>query len=311
MFSYSTEQKLYTIGRVKVGGQPGETPTLLIGTVFYGKKYISPSRETLLQMERDIEAQRALSETTGNPGILDVFIDDRSRVESRISFVLDNIHPEEPFSLDIPEADVRIKALDYIGDRNELDRVIYNSLSIGITDAERETLQSCTPKAAVLLGYNPRDLSTDGRLGILDHGAGIIENGLVATARDIGIECLLLDTAATPFGHMAAETLRSIPAMKNRWGYPVGCSIHNMVESWKWLGERRKEQPELYRICDAGSNGLAVLLGADYMIYGPVHNAPYIFPYTAMVDKLVSEGAEEYFGVEPLDIAGHPRSRLP
>ncbi|MDG6219825.1 MAG: hypothetical protein QCI38_00060 [Candidatus Thermoplasmatota archaeon] len=311
MYSFSTSQKRYNMGNIHFGGQPGELPTLLLGSVFYGKRYASPSKDILDGVERDISAQRALSETTGNPGILDVFIDDEKNIEPRLSFVLERLHPEEPFAIDIPEPEVRMEALRYLGKRDELWRVIYNSLNLGITDGEREILQSYTPRAAILLGYNPRDLSTDGRMGILDHGASMVEDGLIATAKDLGIEILLLDTAATPFNHMAAETLRAIPAMKNKWGYPVGCSIHNTVESWKWLKGRKKEDPDLYRLCDVGSNGLAVLLGADYMVYGPASSAPYVFPYVAMVDKLVSEGAEEYFGVEPMNKEAHPRSRLP
>ncbi|MCK4717299.1 MAG: tetrahydromethanopterin S-methyltransferase subunit H, partial [Thermoplasmata archaeon] len=189
-----------------------------------------------------------------------------------------------------------------------LDRVLYNSMNLGITEEEKEAIRSHPPKAAIVLGYNPRDLSTDGRMGILGHGSGMVEGGLIEMALECGIENLLLDTAATPFDHKAAETLRSIPAMKNRWGYPVGCSIHNTVESWLWLKKRRKENRELYNICDIGSNGLTIVLGADYMVYGPVSNAPFAFPFVGMVDKLVSEGAEEYFGVEPPEI--HPRSRM-
>ena len=34
MFSYEREQKVCTIGSIKVGGQPGENPPLLIGNMF-------------------------------------------------------------------------------------------------------------------------------------------------------------------------------------------------------------------------------------------------------------------------------------
>ena len=39
MMSFSKEQKIIEIGGLKLGGQPGELPTALFGTVFYGKKY--------------------------------------------------------------------------------------------------------------------------------------------------------------------------------------------------------------------------------------------------------------------------------
>ena len=111
-----------------------------------------------------------------------------------------------------------------------------------------------------------------------------------------------------PFGHNAAETIRAIPAMKNRWGHPVGCSFHNTVESWSWLQGYRKEHPEVYRICDIGSNGLVISFGGSFVLYGPIESAPLIFPYVAMVDTVISEGAEDDFGVVPAD--GHPRLKL-
>ena len=96
--------------------------------------------------------------------------------------------------------------------------------------------------------------------------------------------------------------------MKNRWGLPVGCSFHNTVESWSWLQEHKKENPEAYRLCDVASNGLVISFGGSFVLYGPIESAPLVFPYAAMIDKVVSEGAEDYFGVVPAE--GHPRTRL-
>jgi tetrahydromethanopterin S-methyltransferase subunit H len=33
---FQKEQYIYDIGGVKIGGNPGETPTVLAGTIFYG-----------------------------------------------------------------------------------------------------------------------------------------------------------------------------------------------------------------------------------------------------------------------------------
>jgi len=35
MFMLKAKQKIFEIGGVKVGGQPGEVPTVLIGSIFY------------------------------------------------------------------------------------------------------------------------------------------------------------------------------------------------------------------------------------------------------------------------------------
>ena len=139
-------------------------------------------------------------------------------------------------------------------------------------------------------------------------GAGYLEKGLMDYAKEFGIHNVLLDAGATPFDHNAAETLRAIPVMKNRWGLPVGCAIHNTVESWLWMKQYRKEHKAEYLTCDVGSNALPIMLGADFCVYGPIRNAGAVFPFVAMVDKFVAEGAEDYFGVSSSE--AHPRRKL-
>jgi tetrahydromethanopterin S-methyltransferase subunit H len=56
------------------------------------------------------------------------------------------------------------------------------------------------------------------------------------------------------------------------------------------------------------SNGLVVVWGADFTVYGPLRNAGKVFPYVAMVDKFMAEGARDYFGMEIED--GHPGRKL-
>jgi tetrahydromethanopterin S-methyltransferase subunit H len=51
-FKFNTEQKVYTVGKVKVGGQPGELPTFLIGSIFWlGQKkwFQTQTKEFLTQ----------------------------------------------------------------------------------------------------------------------------------------------------------------------------------------------------------------------------------------------------------------------
>jgi tetrahydromethanopterin S-methyltransferase subunit H len=49
-------------------------------------------------------------------------------------------------------------------------------------------------------------------------------------------------------------------------------------------------------------------MGANYCVYGPIRNAGMVFPMAAMADKLVAEGAEDYFGVRQPE--EHPRRKL-
>lgn len=308
MLNFSKDQSVVEVNDLKFGGQPGENPTVLFGTVFYGKKYKEQSPEIFMEVEAQILKQRKLSEMTGVTQVVDVFIGTEDQIPWRIDFLLENLRPDEVFSIDIPDSEMRCKTLEYLGQKGALDRVIYNSLNLGVTPEEIETLRRNTPAAAIVLGYNPKDFSTDGRMEMLETGGSMLEDGLLQIAEEVGIKGRLLDTGATPFDHNAAETIRAIPVFKNKFGLPVGCAIHNTVESWLWMKQYRKEHKEAYSICDMGSNGLVVVWGGDFTFYGPIRNAEKVFPYIAMVDKFIAEGARDYFGMDVDE--GHPGRKL-
>lgn len=45
MFEFTAEQKVFDIAGVKVGGKPGENPSVLIGSMFFrGHKIVSDPR---------------------------------------------------------------------------------------------------------------------------------------------------------------------------------------------------------------------------------------------------------------------------
>jgi tetrahydromethanopterin S-methyltransferase subunit H len=299
MYSFMREQRVVEVGGVRFGGQPGQNPTVLIGTVFYGKDFKVLDDEAYAKAKEYIGVQERISSETGIPGILDVYIKDRKYVEAEVDAVLDAT--DRPFSIDSSDAQTRAEALKYLGKVGALERTIYNSINLGLTDDEIKALGKFTPAAAIVLAYNPRDMSVDGRMDILNTGAGMLcvpGKGLLDVASDVGIGGVLLDTGATPFGSMSAETLRAIPVFKNMYGLPTGCSIHNTLESWGWMKDLRKADPEAYNCADAAANSLVPLSSGDFAVYGPVSAASRVFPSVAFADKLVAEGAKDYFGVK-------------
>ena len=51
MYSFATEQRIAEVGHVKVGGQPGELPTVLFGTVYYGKRFKGIKKGELIELD--------------------------------------------------------------------------------------------------------------------------------------------------------------------------------------------------------------------------------------------------------------------
>lgn len=292
MFTYATEQIQFKLGKVRVGGQPGENPSLAVGSVFYEGEFKKP-RESLDRAEELIKAQEDLAQELGVQCLTDIFIYDREEVEWKVDFMMDRV--DGTISFDVPESHVRMHLLEYLDEIGGLDRTLYNSVNLGMTPEELDVLRRCTPNGAILLAYDPHDNSTQGRLNMIKGGSKLMPEGLLSAVDFIKVK--LLDTAVTPFGEGASEALRGIPVFKNELGLPTGCAMHNAVEAWKWLGDYR-DRDVIIPVLDAAIDAPPLLFGADFLYYGPVENARYELPLVAMIDKLVGEGAETYFGIE-------------
>jgi len=292
MFSFTKEQTQFELDGTKVGGLPGENPTFMFGTLFYEGEFEKP-RDSLKEAQKLVKKQEEFSKMTHVPATPDIFIYEENEIQWKIDFALNNI--SGCFSLDMPESDVRIKTLEYLKEQDALDRIIYNSINIGIVQEEIETLKRCTPRSAIVLAFNPKSGSVQGRLDIIKDGGQLLNKGLIKIAEDTGIKNILLDTAAQPFKEGASETLRAIPVFKSEFGLPVGCAMHNTVESWKWLGEQKKK---VFNTIDSSINCLPIILGGDFVYYGPIEKTEVQLTNIAMVDKLVAEGAEGYFGTK-------------
>ena len=245
-----------------------------------------------------------LSKKTGNPAIPDFFIRKEEYMEGIIEFIEKILPKSHPFSIDITDPAVKIQVLELLNEKKLLSRTIYNSIHVGITDEERETLKKYTPEMAIIVAFNPKDKSPDGKLEVLENGAHLTDIGLLDIAKNVGIEKLLIDTAALAPGDNSGAAVAAIPVVKEEYGLPTGCAIHNVVEKSKWLDDFTNSR----KTVDVSSNVNIPLFGGDYAIFGPIENAELVFPTIAWQDILLSEYTESYFGTEPVDF--HPRGKL-
>ena len=115
---------------------------------------------------------------------------------------------------------------------------------------------------------------------------------------------MLIDTAALAPGDNSGAAIAAIPVIKEEYGLPTGCAIHNNVEKSKWLDDFEYAR----KIVDVASNVNIPLFGGDFSIFGPIGNANIIFPIIAWQDILVSEYTDNYFGISPDE--NHPRRKL-
>ncbi|MCU0849921.1 MAG: hypothetical protein MUC80_01435 [Candidatus Thermoplasmatota archaeon] len=298
MFSFTKEQKIFDISGVTIGGQPGMYPTVLFGGLFFKGE---PDFE---DAKRHLQVFYDRSKQTGVPVIPDFFIRKVEYIDPILSFIEKTIPRKHPFSVDIIEPSLKIQTLEQLAHRKLLPRTIYNSLHIGMTSEEHEALQTHPPEAAILVAFNPKDKSPDGKIEVLENGAHLMEQGLLKTAQDIGITKLLIDTAALAPGENSGAAIAAIPVIKEEYGLPTGCAIHNVVEKSRWLNDF----PFAKKTVDVSSNTTIPLFGGDYALFGPIENTELILPLIAWQDILISEYTENYFGIIPT--ASHPRRKL-
>lgn len=309
MFIFQKEQQVVNIANVKMGGQPGELPTVLAGTIFYNNHSIvsdpsagifdRPAAEELINM------QQVLSDETGNPHMVHIYAETGEAARRYMDFV--SAATDAPFLIDSTESKVRMEAAGYASEVGLADKTVYNSLNMAVTGGEIEALGASDIDAAIILGFNAMDSSLDGRMELLDSGGSVLSRGLLEIADECGITKKLIDPSITPMGNGAGVALRMTITAKAKWGYPVGSGIHNAPSAWNWLRNKGKEDKLVYRICDIASTGIQQMSAGNFILYGPIEHARYTFPMAAMADIMISESVAD-LGVEPVD--GHPMWKL-
>ena len=298
MFSFTKEQEIIDISGIKIGGQPGQIPTVLFAGFFF------KGEPDYKKAEEDLRKIYDLSDNLGNKTIPDFFIKKQQNIQPIIEFIEQKVPEESPFSVDIIEPGLKIQTLQSLRDAGLLKRTIYNSIHIGTTPEEQQALRQNAPEAIIVVAFNPKDKSPDGKLEVLENSAHLLDKGLVKIVQEIGIKKILLDTAAMAPGDYSGASISAIPVLKEEFGLPTGCAIHNVVEKSKWLESYQSARDTV----DAASNINIPLFGGDFAIFGPVKNAGTVFPIIAWEDILVSEYTDKYFGIKPVEY--HPRRKL-
>lgn len=312
MFVFDRKQTIFEVGGVKFGGQPGETATVLAGTIFYAKHDIVEDADKGIFDEKKAEEllkkQEEMSDTTGNPAVMQIFSESEESMIKEIEWCTKV--SDVPFLIDSTVAEAKIAGAKYCSEVGLEEKAIYNSINMAIDDKEYDAIKDSKLSSAILLAFNPKDVTVAGRIDLLETGAGSIkirgvEKGVLAIGKECGITRPLIDPATMPIGAGAGSTCMCALAFKAKWGLPCGLGIHNAPSAWTWIKTYRKEHSEhpkrgvwigpgaeAYHMCDVGSNVIPALLGNDFIMYGPIENAPTVFPLIGMMDMIVGEAAQ-------------------
>ena len=309
MFKFEKKQEVFDIGGIKVGGQPGEYPTVLAGTIFYaGHNIISDEKKGEFDKQKAedlINTMDEMTDTTGNPNIVQIFGATSEAIVKYIDFI-ESI-TDSPFLLDSTSADARITAAKYVTENGLAERSIYNSINMSIDSDEIEALTDSDITSSIILGFNPTQPGVEGKISLWDDGAGILEKGLLEIAQDCGIYKPLMDVAVTPIGQGGGSAIKTTINEKSKWGYPAGSGVHNVPSAWSWVKDYKKQHPEGWPVSDVGANIIQHLAGGDWVLFSPIENTRRAFIACAMTDMFIAE-ANEAIGIDAID--SHPYKNL-
>lgn len=306
MFRFEKEQKVLEISDVKVGGQPGEYPTVLIPSIFYErhKLVFDPIKGEFNKKEAELQLNRveALSEKTGNPFFVDVMGITAEALIKYVSFVSELTRC--PFLIDSISRQARIAAMRYVSEVGLMNRAIYNSINCNVTDEELASLKDLKVQNAVVLAFDPKNQSFDGRIAMLKGYPG--QQGLLSAAQKAGIDNVLVDTAVLDVLTIGTAS-RAIYSLKEEFGLPAGCGPANAMAIWKRL-KAGDFGPAAYRLCFGSSALFTQMMGANFVIQGPIELAETVFPACAMADAIIASEAKN-LGTA-VKTANHPLSKI-
>ena len=302
MFIFVKEQKVFKIGKITIGGQPGQHPAPLIGSIFFkSHKIIEDEKKGIFDKkaaENLINIQDQWADKTGVPAMLDVVGDYPEALIRYIDFVTSIT--DTPLLMDGVTAAVRIPVCQYLKDSGIKERIVYNSIDFYSDAAELAAIKSAGIKQAVLLAYGPRSLWPKDKLKLV---AGQVEGkNLLTKAQEAGVDKVLIDTAVLDAPSIGISA-RAIYLLKEELGYPAGTAPCNAIYTWS----KAKEYQAIKNSIIATS-AMIRTLGADFILYGSIANAPLLFPAMALVESCLAYNNRREFKIQLGE--NHPLTKI-
>jgi tetrahydromethanopterin S-methyltransferase subunit H len=299
MFRFEKEQKIIDAGGIKLGGQPGELPTVLTGSIFYaGHKIVEDKKKGIFdkaKAEALINRMDELSDMTTNPFILDVVANTSEAYQKYLDFV--SKVTDAPMQIDAISPKVRMETVKWAYEAGLSDRIINNSIYRHVKEKELENLKDCKIKASIVLCDTPEDESTSARLNILPTILDMADNA--------GIEGALIDTSMPAWGIGVGAGVKSIYLVKEQFGDrgAVGTGIGNVTDTLGWI--KGNFGKEIRKPTAAAQNAILPIVGADWIMFGPIEFAEFLFPVIAVIDTYVLTATAE-IGTQPAIEGMHP-----
>jgi tetrahydromethanopterin S-methyltransferase subunit H len=286
MFTFDTEQKVFTIGKVKVGGQPGVNPPLIIPSLFQkGDPCVESRGKGLFNKQmatEQIKRLEELSELYGMPAIVAMVANKGEEMKRYIDFFVETT--DMPFAIDMWNLDPRIEATKYVAEQGLQDKLLYNSITVWSPDvpAEVQTVKELGVKHVVTVVMDMANQLPSGRISSLDDMMDKMKPG--------NFESILVDTSVMnlPSTGICALSNRLV---KEKYGLPAGAASANGSYMWQkamWKDNREKWGENAFIGLDAGTHAATIALWGDFIFSGPMWGNEHVFPAVSAAHAMVS-----------------------
>ncbi len=279
MFTFQKEQRVFTLNSIKIGGQPGENPPLMISSMFHNKDKILKDRKGDFDKHRAkeiIRKQEEMSQVTGIPGMVAMVANTPEEAKIYVDFYIEST--DMPFGIDMWVAEQRAKATEYVSKLGVQDKFLYNSITPWDKDIKGQVqrLKDLGIKHVVVQAFDDQDQTPAGRLKSLEsliaQGAGDFETVIVDTS--------VMNLPSTSFSLIANRLI------KEKHGLPCGGAYSNGTHMWKEI--KSIWGLDGFKAMDAVVQGMASALWSDFNFCGPAVTAPRVFPAVASAHMLLS-----------------------
>ncbi|MDD2556072.1 MAG: hypothetical protein PHX16_07010 [Syntrophaceticus sp.] len=289
---------------IQLGGRAGELPTVLIGSIFYRHhnivRDVKSGEFDEVQAKVILDKEKEVSDSTGNPRLLDVIAETPEAMIRYLAFIIEN--SDAPFLIDSSLAKVREAGLRFAADEGVLDRAVYNAIEPESSQQELDLLGEIGVKHAVILACGAKYIKPKDRLRLLIGEED--KPGLIQQVKEQGVENILTDPGVLDLPS-SGWTAKAIEDIKQQTGLPCGCAPANAL--YTWLRKKRFQTPEL-QACGAAVLALPLFAGADFLFYGPIENASWVYPSVGVMDAMISYQAK-LNGIKPA-VPNHPLRQL-
>ena len=316
MYKCAKKQEVFNIAGVTLGGQPGQYPTVMCGSIFYGgHKIVKDSREGIFDTaaaKELLDNEKLLADQFGLQRMPDVVGDTGTALTRYVKFVLE--HTDGPMLVDSASVKALLETFRYFKGSEAMERLVYSPIDQNTKEEEYAEIRELGIRSALMMVFSPVAVTPDQKFDLLlgkDWKNALEEgtdgSGLLAKAKAAGIENLLVDVGVIDLQGTAWSDI-SIQQINQKVGLPTGCAPANALFSWQRTHSDTLKTPVQTAAAGSAVYSSVVYMGGNFVLYGPMRCAEWAYPSCAVADSLMAYG-NRLNGIRPKTKA-HPLYKL-